>query len=327
MFEQIVFLRPEFLLFLIPSAVLSWRINHHFKGSQQGWRAAMDPALYQILVDDKPSPKRHLGWYFAVFSLLSVLALSGLSWQKQPVQTFGSQQPTVYLLDLSRSMISEDIKPDRLTRAKLKIRELLEIQTEGLSGMVVFAKKPYVITPLSDDKETLINLLMAVTPRIIPVQGADLALALKKSTEVIKRSHPNGGQIVLISDSTPKYDAELAVETMREQGIRLSVLAVGTEQGAPIPFNRGFLTDSQGKTIIAKTDFTALERLSRIGGGAFTTIDSPAEHLNNMVSDPSISALNSSEKRGYSEQWVDGGPWFLVPLVPLALLAFRRGVL
>lgn len=322
-------LRPAWLLALIPLAfacVYWWR--HYQKNNT--WRDLCDAHLLpHLLVDNGQQARR---WPIAVLALawfLAVLALAGPTWKKLPEPVYRQQAARIIVLDLSKSMDASDVTPSRLTRAKFKVHDILKQSREGQTALLVFAAEPFAVTPLSDDAETIAALVPPLATDLMPTQGSRLDLALLKADELLNNAGMQHGEVFLITDGAESLDtAEKATSQLRKHGHRVSVLAIGTQEGAPIPSQLGgFISDESGNTVIARLDIELLQRIAEVGGGGFQTLSNDDSDINALLNSASIMPTNSNETRQVrtTDRWREEGPWLLLALLPLAALAFRRG--
>ena len=321
------FLRPWWLL-LLPLAV--W-IGHRLAAGVSGvspWRRVCDPALLaRLLVGSAGRARRWPWWLLAGATALALVALAGPVWQQMPQPLYRQQQALVLLLDLSRSMLAADSKPDRLTRAKQKLSDLLALRREGQTALVVYAGDAFVITPLTDDVRVIAQQEPVLSPGLMPVQGSRLDLALKQALKLLQNGGVAHGEVLVLTDSADHGAEEAAAELLRH-GHRVSVLGFGTADGAPIPGASGFVTDSAGNIVVARTDWSALKRLATAGGGLFAraTLDSGDLRRLAPILRAGHALSGSDHKRlGLGDRWREEGPWLLLALLPLAALAFRRG--
>jgi Ca-activated chloride channel family protein len=208
-------------------------------------------------------------WLAALALLLVILALAGPSWEKLPDASWSARDARVIVLDLSNSMLAEDLRPNRLTRARYRLADLLASTEEGQVGMVSYAGDAYVVAPLTNDMNTIANLLPALQPDIIPVGGSRADRALDLAAALLERSGLSRGEVLLVTDSATSRDAARARE-LRDAGIFTSVLAAGTPDGAPIPSGGGFVSDRSGNVVIARMDRAALRAVAEAGGGRYT---------------------------------------------------------
>ena len=269
------FLRPAWFIALVPVLlllVLLWRR----RGPAAGWQDIVAPALLpHLLLESGQSLRRKwlpllgLGW------LLGVVALAGPTWERQPQPLFRVSADRVVVLDMSPSMVATDLKPDRLTRARLVIREFLEQVQEGRTALVVFGAEPHVVAPLTDDVATIEALLPALSVDILPAPGNQGGLALRSAGELLARVASANGEILLLSDGiNDPADSLNAVHDLRKRGVKTSVLGVGTMTGAPEPAaDGGFAATSNGTLKLTRLDEPGLVALAHAGGGRYLRLD------------------------------------------------------
>lgn len=319
------FLRPWWLLALVLAPLLPW-LWRHLRRPSGDWARICDPHLLRWLsVGEGAAPNRGIGpWLAAVVLALSSIALAGPSWQRLPDVSFSAQDSRVIVLDLSQSMLAEDLRPNRLTRARFRLSDLLNETSEGQVGLVTYAGDAYVVSPLTSDTNTIANMLPALQPDVVPVAGSRADRGMILAAELLRRSGMGGGEILLVSDAAESLDAQLAGNLAKE-GIITSVLAVGTPGGAPIPSGSGFVSDRQGNVVIARMDYEALRAVAQAGGGRMSVLDSGPDR-----SSPWRESEGSDFERrddGLGDRWKDAGPWFLLLLLPIVAVGFRRGLL
>ena len=318
------FIRPYWLLLLPLVIVLPWWW-HRSRRPSGDWSRVCDEHLLRWLSVKQAGEKSRGGgrWLAAAALLICILALAGPSWEKMPDSSFSARDARVIVLDLSRSMLAEDLKPNRLTRARFRLADLLEATEEGQTGMVSFAGDAYVVSPLTNDMNTIANLLPALQPDIIPVAGSRADLALELAASLLERAGLSRGEVLLVTDSADARVAAKARE-LRDDGIFTSVLAVGTTEGAPVPSAGGFVSDRAGNVVIARLDRSSLRAVADAGGGNYTELGASA------AASPLWQDLGGSEfarrEDALGERWKDAGPWLVLLLLPLAILGFRRGL-
>ena len=319
------FIRPWWLACL-PVAVLIPLLWRRVRRPSGDWSRICDAHLLRWLsVGNQGSGPDWKGSALAATVLaVSALALAGPSWQQLPDSAYSSRDARVLVLDLSMSMLAEDIRPNRLTRARYRLMDMLESMREGQMGMVVYAGDAYVVSPLTSDMNTIANMLPALKPDIIPVAGSRADRALLMAAELIDRGGVGLGEILLISDGADASDARVAAE-LADKGIVTSVLAVGSREGAPIPSGAGFVSDAQGNVVIARLEVESLAAVAAAGKGRLSYLDTAANQP------PAWLELHGSEfslrDDAIGKRWKDMGPWLLILLLPLVAAGFRRGLL
>ncbi len=328
------FLRPLWFLALIPLTVLLlwvWRQRR----AGRSWQSVVDARLLPYLLMDRGG--RRSSWVMAALVLgtvLAVTALAGPTWNKLQQPVFRRQSALVVLLDLSRSMDAGDLQPSRLQMAKFKLRDILARRKEGDTALVVFAADPFVVTPLTNDVDTIDRQLSSLTTDLMPVQGSRADRAIAKAQALLQQSGAVHGDVLLITDGIDNDDADKLHDAVRKLvagGYRLSVLGVGTAAGAPIPLaGGGFFKDSAGAIVLPKLDEPPLTRLAAEGHGIYRHLaadDADTDALTRLFAGgwPSQQAQKVAGMK--SDQWREAGPWLLLPLLALASLVFRRGYL
>ncbi len=323
------FIRPWWLLMLLPVVVallrLWWR-----SGSESAWRAVVSPELLPHLLLDEDS--RLSRWpllvTFAGF-LLTILALAGPTWERLPQPVFSNQSSLVVALDLSRSMDARDIRPSRLQSARFKVEDILRLRKEGQTALIVFAGAPFTVSPLTDDVKTITAQLPALTTDIMPVQGSNTAAAIRHAVELLQQAQQPTGKILLVTDGVNLAASVDEAKKAVDLGYQVSVLGVGTEEGAPIPARNGVIKDAQGNIVIAALKENALAEVAQAGHGRYvrmTLDDSDIRSLALVDADHNVTAAGDTTDREIA-RWQDFGPWLLLGVLPLAALAFRKGIL
>jgi Ca-activated chloride channel family protein len=323
MFGGLTIARPGWLLLLVPCGVLCWllyrRVNHY-----SPWDRLLPAPLRRALLQRDPGPG-HAGCFLLLGMVWSVavVALSGPVWENASPVMRQNQSALIVVLDVSHNMLANDLAPTRLERARLKIRDLLQIRSGGQVALIAFAGSAHRVTPLSTDHSTLTALLNGLSPEIMPVSGSDLGAALALAEQMAAPLPPHSTQILLITGSvdSTQFDA-LSAAAMR-LGRQLSILGAGTAEGAPVALPEGgFMRDIQGRILLPRLDSQALATIARRTGANyhdFTRNDSDLLSLLQPLT--LISQADAEQLPGRSDQ----GHWLVLLLLPLAALGARRG--
>lgn len=321
------FLRPWWLLAIFPAAALLYVLARH-KYQRGDWASVCDAELLPFILQDKPVQIRPGGWIGAALAcLLCVLALAGPTWERLPSPAFRNDSALVIALDLSKSMNATDIKPSRISRARYKISDILKQRKDGQTALLVYSGDAFTVTPLTTDTATINSQIEALTTDIMPSPGSNTGVAIEKAAALLRQSGLANGDILLVTDGA---DADSVRQADRLTGdYRLSVLAVGSPEGAPIPVPGGFLKDASGNIVVARLDSAELSRLASTGHGVFQPItadDSDIERLGGLFNQ--VKNNDSTQKTHLLlEQWNEVGPWLLLLVLPWAALRFRKGLL
>ena len=236
----------------------------------------------------------------------------------------------VILFDLTKSMYTTDVSPNRLIRAQRKLQDLLTERKEGLTGLIVFAGDSHVVSPITDDNATIISMIPAITPSIMPGQGSQVSSGLERAIALFKDADVNSGRILIITDEIRDIANAKSIANAHRFSFPVSVMSVGTQSGAAIPLGpdgaeTGFLKDANGKLVIAKVDLDGLKRFADISGGRFARMTLTDEDVNYLLApEPLTAKTNFREIDREFDTWEEEGPWILLLLLPLASLAFRK---
>lgn len=324
------FLRPLCLLLLLPFLLVCWRLFR--RGDAAGvWQSVCDNALLPYVLVQRSTVRSPLNpALFLLAGCIAIVALAGPTWERLPTPVFRDESALVLLLDLSRSMNAEDVSPTRLERAKFKITDMLRLRRDGQTALVVYAAEPYVVAPLTTDVATIEAHLPALKTNIMPSQGSDAAAAIEKGLELLQQAGNAGGDLLMVTDGIGLDEARRARAAITASPARLSILGVGTTDGAPIPDKSGgFVTDAAGAIVVNALDVDALESLAAAGGGRYATLrtdDRDVEQLLDEISQQ-LDERNARSTDLFADRWREFGPWLLLALLPFAPLAFRRGIL
>jgi Ca-activated chloride channel homolog len=327
--SQFHFLRPWWLLALTPVviiAVLLWFQKHNARQ----WQQMVAPELLQFLLDGQTT--RIKPWQFLALLFawtLSCVALSGPTWEKRPVAVEQNQQALVVILDLSPSMMSEDLKPSRLVRARLKIADLLRLRKDGQTALLVYAGDVHVVTPLTDDTETINNIIPALHPNIMPAQGSNTEAAIARAIKLIKDAAITQGDLLLITDGLDSDALRNVAEIMnRETVFRLSILGVGGTSPTPIPSSKGgFVRDNQRNIITTQLNAGELQSLAQSARGRYRTLTGTSSDIDYLMDLPEPQMLETQKVDRDFDSWYDRGHWVVLLVLPFILYCFRRGVL
>ena len=331
MIEQFHFLRPGWLLALLVLALVLWLLRR--RGFDSGnWRAVIDARLLPHVWSASATARaRRLPWIIATASARAIVALAGPTWERRQQSVYQQQSALVIALDLSRSMDATDIRPSRLVRARHKIADILKLRLEGQTALLVYAADAFTVTPLTSDVETILALLPVLETQLMPAQGTRADRAFERALELFANSGVTQGDLLLITDGVSELEARRLGTLLEQHGeLRLSVLAIGTPEGGPVPLSNGdFLKNPDGDIVIAKTNEAMLQHLAERGGGAYTALSADDLDVNtlNYVMESRTDRGQAQESDRSADLWREFGPTLLLLVLPLAALAFRRGLL
>lgn len=329
--ENFHFLRPDWFYLLIP-AVLLFTLMRYRQRHHSNWEKAIEPHLLSHILDNpdtivSKSPLTVL----LICWLIATVALAGPVWRQTPQPVHEREDALVVIFDLTKSMLATDVKPDRLIRAKRKLIDLLELRQEGVTALVVFSGDAHTVSPLTDDTKTIAAMIPALSPNIVPAPGSQLAPALERAFELFQNSGVASGRILIITDEIRDVVAAQQIARRFRNAYPVSVMSVGTTEGAPIALvsgrpEAGYLKDSRGNLVIPRLNVKSLQDFAELAGGRYSPMTLTDEDLAYLLADqPLIQDARYLEREQNFNVWHEEGPWLLLLLLPLAALAFRRG--
>ena len=317
------FLRPLWLLALLALPLLVWRSARSDAGVRELSRL-VDPALLPHLLTGRPTSRRASTALLALGWSLATLAFAGPTWSRQAQPLYAERAAQVVAISLSPRMLAKDVAPSRLDRAKYKARDLLASNRDGQNALIAYAGEAFVVAPLTSDASSLDELLDALAPDTMPTEGDNAAQAIEQGAKLVAQAKAGGGSLVLITDKVDA-GAQAAARRALAQGVRVSVLGIGTTAGGPVPLaGGGFLRDEQGNLELARRDDAALAALAAAGGGRVVPASDDQRDLDALHTELRRGEATASDD-ARSEQWLDRGPWLLLPLLLVVALGFRRG--
>lgn len=209
-------------------------------------------------------------------------------------------------LDVSNSMMAEDIEPNRLERAKRAIARLIDRLKDDKIGLIVFAGQAYTQLPITSDYNSAKLFLNSISPDFIPVQGTAIGAAIDLATRSFTPSSESNKAIIVITDGENHEDDAIgAAQAAAEKGVFIHTVGMGLPQGAPIPvFKNGqkeYRKDGEGKTVITKLDEQMLEQISASGKGIYIRANNAQVGLNTLFDEINKMQKSEMESRTFSE--------------------------
>lgn len=337
-FSHFHLLRPLWLLALIPAFILFVLLLKRRLASAR-WNGIIDQSLMPHVLDQMPSEQsRWPLWFILLAWVFTAIALSGPAWEQLPQPVQKKDDALVIVLDMSLSMAAQDVSPDRATRARQKVIDILQQRKEGLTALVVYAGDAYTVTPLTDDTETIVNLVPALSPFIMPAMGSRPDKALSLANKLITDAGLTKADFLLITDGIQNKDITRIEKALGNKKQQLSVLTLGTEEGAPIAMQEGgFKRDNSGNIVLPKLELSLIKKLASTLGIRWHQMsfdDTDWQYLlevNSLTRNTSAdneSANASANKEASQRQfdlWADQGFWIIFIIAFIAAFSFRRG--
>ncbi|MCK5295335.1 MAG: VWA domain-containing protein [Alphaproteobacteria bacterium] len=324
------FLRPLCLWGLMFLFLLPWIIRRAMTKANE-WNQVCDTHLLKHQLFSSIGKSSLHPVFLAVFGwIIAVFALAGPTWEQFPQPVFKEQTPTVIAFDLSASMDAKDVSPSRLERARFKIHDILKRTNGGQAALIVFSNEPYIVSPLTDDIKVITNMLPILNSNLMPSDGNRPDRAIDKALELLTQAGTSKGRVILLTAKAgdSKGNSMLSAKELAKAGHHLSVLGIGTTEGAPVPYRNSFIKGSNGFPVISKLETSELKQLAKVGNGRFAVVTTGDEDIDDILRPPTASELIANEMKKTemkADVWKDVGVWLVLILVLIAPLAFRKG--
>lgn len=209
---------------------------------------------------------------------------------------------TIIAVDISNSMLAEDVVPSRLEKSKLLVENLIDNFTEDKIGLIVFAGEAFVQLPITNDYVSAKMFLQDMEPSLISTQGTDLARAIRLAMNSFSQQEKIGRAIIVITDGEDHEGGALeAAKEAKKKGINVFILGVGSTTGAPIPMGNGYLTDASGKTVMTALNEQMCQEVAQAGNGTYIHVDNTSEAQEKLNSEIAKLQKGTTQSVVYSE--------------------------
>ncbi|HSD63800.1 MAG TPA: VWA domain-containing protein [Ignavibacteriaceae bacterium] len=332
------FAHPEYLnaLYLIPVLIfLFWYLDRNRKRLLDRFA---DKKLHRILLPDFSGFKNWFKFSLILFALVLLIFAAANPQVGTRVQEVKQTGIDVFIaLDVSRSMLAEDIKPDRLDKAKYQISSLINKLRGDRIGLIIFAGEAYIQFPLTTDYSAANLFLSAVDVNSVPQQGTAIASAIELAVKSFDYKTSTQKVIVIITDGEDhEGDIMQAVQGAKDKSIKIYTIGLGSVTGVPIPVYNAqgqqvdYKKDENGNIVLTKLDENILKQIASAGDGKYFLGSTYEDYLDRIYSD-----LSSLEKSEFGVRKVtdyeDRFYYFLAPAIILLLIEFfvteRRSIL
>jgi Ca-activated chloride channel family protein len=307
---------------LIPLMVLLALI--YFVGRRKKLARLGDGKLIQRLMPYSPKRKRALKLFFFLLAFSSlILALCNLQTGSKLTEVKREGADIIVCIDVSNSMLAQDLSPNRLTRAKYALEKMIDALEGDRLGLVIFAGEAYVQLPITTDYSAAKLFLESINTGMVPVQGTNLAAAIKKASESFSNDQGKNKAIILITDGeNHESDAIDAAEECGKKGIMINTIGIGSANGSPIQLIengviKGYRKDKQGQTVVTKLNSDILKIIAGKARGVYvqaSQADIGLSAVMNKIGELDKAQLENKMYTDYEDQF----QWF----IGLALIFF-----
>jgi Ca-activated chloride channel family protein len=302
------FEHTEYLLLLLILPFLAVLFIYRYIKRRKDLKKVGDPAVISALMPDYSQFRRNMkAIILFVATILLILALAGPQFGSKLTEVKREGIEIIIALDVSNSMMAEDIKPNRLERSKQELSRLMDRLENDRVGLIVFAGDAYTQIPVTNDYLSAKMFLSGINTNMVSRQGTDIGAAINLAVRSFSSQTTASKAIIIISDGeNHEGDIEDACKEASDKGIQIYTIGMGLAQGARIPisdnpFNRDFRRDKQGNFVISRLNEQMLRDIASAGEGKYYRASSPNIGLNDMVN--RLQKLNKSEMeyRVYTE--------------------------
>ena len=319
----------QYIEYLIALAAIPLMIFLYFniiKWKDRTAKKIGDPSLVKALTAQYSS-KKFLSKFIIFITAFTfcAFAVAGLVMPDSTQKINRKGTDLMIALDVSKSMLAQDIKPSRLERAKQVILKIINNSPDDRVGLVIFAGRAYLQMPLTIDHEAAKMYLSAVSPDDIPTQGTVVSDALRMSYAAFNPKDKTFKSVLLISDGEDHDDEAIkATKELAKQGIMVNTIGIGSAQGAPIVdvATGQYKTNSEGQTVISKLNEKELNEIAQAGNGLYqlyTNTDAVSENIKKQLSDIGKETMISDTSYASFKQYFQ---YFLVVAFLLLLIEF-----
>lgn len=320
--QDLWFLRPEWLNAFYGIAILAVMMIINYR-KRSSWKRNYSKHLLPYITI-KGTKRQFIWpqfWLLVILSCCSI-AMAGPTWEQIERPGQRTEAALVVLMDLSRSMLAEDIQPNRIERAKLKMHDFFKAKPQTKTALIAYAGTAHSVVPFSKDYKTILRQMDALRPDIMPIQGSNLNEAMDMADSLLV-SVVAPSTILVITDNITSEQVQRIGQTSTHTHVE--VMAIGTPSGGTIPVRNTVLKDASGNSVIPRLDVANLEALKameKVNVLTVTLDDSDVQILAARIRQ-NLEFLVDPENA--EEEWKDFGYFAILPCLLLGLLWFRRG--
>jgi Ca-activated chloride channel family protein len=301
------FANPDFLylLLLLPVIVILWLLDDHRK--KKALRRFGSTELVRKLMPEHSAVRPSIKFFLqilALSALIIIVARPQFGSKLEEVKKEGVE--VIIALDVSNSMLAEDIQPNRLTRAKQALSRLIDNLDNDKIGLIVFAGDAYTQIPITTDYVSAKMFLSAINPDMVPRQGTAIGSAIDLGMKSFSPGEGKSKAMIIITDGENHEDDPVsAAEEAAKEGIVIHTIGIGSTEGVPVPVStngrRDYLKDRDGNTVISKLDEDILKKIADATGGNYVRANNTNIGLDEIFSEIKKMKKQEMESQMYTE--------------------------
>jgi Ca-activated chloride channel family protein len=290
-----------------------------------------DFSLILAMMPDVSVTKQTVKFIFYSISLFFlILGIANLQTGSKMQEVKREGADIMVCLDVSNSMLAEDLKPNRLERAKLALEKMIDKLEGDRLGIIIFAGEAYTQLPITTDYSSAKLFLNAITPGMIPTQGTDISTAIEKAMESFGSDLGKNKAIVIITDGEDHEDAAIKkAEEASKKDVTIHTIGIGSDAGVPIPiYNNGvpsgYRKDKEGNTVVTKLNEKLLQDIAGAANGVYVKASNADVGLGavlDKIAELDKKAIESKRYTDYEDQF----QWFIGASLVFLLIEFLIG--
>lgn len=306
------FANPDllYLLLILPVLILLWIFN--WQRRKKAVNRIGDPEMVKKLMPEFSSFRPALKFIFQLLTialLIIVIARPQFGSRLEEIKKEGVE--VIIALDVSNSMLAEDIQPDRLTRAKQALTRLIDNLVDDRIGLIVFAGDAYTQIPITTDYISAKMFLATINPNMVPKQGTAIGSAIDLGMRSFSPGEGKSKAMIIITDGENHEDDPVAkAEEASKAGIVIHTIGIGSAEGVPVPSvvnsKKEFLKDVDGNTVITKLDEEILKKIALASGGTYVRASNTnigLDEIFSQIKKMKTDELESSMFTEYNDQF------------------------
>ncbi|MBQ7180983.1 MAG: VWA domain-containing protein [Bacteroidaceae bacterium] len=299
------FENPQYLTLLLALTVLVLLHYYAMYRQRRNLRRYGDPELLRDLLIDVSKVRPELKFWLAIAALACFIIALARPQYGTKIETRERQGiEAIVCLDVSNSMMAQDVKPNRLDKAKMMLSNMVDGMKDDKVGLVVFAGQAFTQLPITSDYVSAKMFLETINPQMIAVQGTDVAAAINLAMRSFTQQENVSRAIFLITDGEDNEGG--AVEAAKEaasRGVRVYILGIGDPAGAPIPMpgSNQYITDQEGNVVVSKLNEDMCREIAQAGNGSYIYVDNSSSAQEKLSEQVNRLAKAKMESQIYSE--------------------------
>lgn len=323
------FAQPEYLYLLLIVPLLVTLFVWNTVRRKRKLQSFGDPELLAQYMPNVSLVRPQFKFYLQIVALILLivaLARPQFGVKEQTVKRQGME--VMIALDVSNSMLAQDVAPSRLERSKQLLSKIIDGMTEDKVGLVVFAGDAYTQLPITCDYVSAKMFLSSISPSLVARQGTAIGSAIDLSIKSFGLESTASRAIILITDGENHEDDAIgAAKLAKEKGIQVFVLGVGKPEGSPIPLegSMSFRKDKDGNVVVSKLNEEMCRQIAQAGGGMYLRVDNTNAAQRTLQQELDKLAKSELETRVYSEYNEQYQSFVIVALILLVIEFFIFG--